>query len=174
MTIRKIVTLPNPILRKQTRKVTDFGEELQVLIDDMVETMRDAPGVGLAAPQVNVPLRIIVVEFGDEQDETVPLQLYTVVNPEIEWTSEETGIGVEGCLSVPRIVGEVDRPNKAIIHGLTRHGQATTLEAEGWLARIFQHEIDHLNGVLFLDKAVRIWKQEDQKPAEVSGAMMGD
>ena len=83
MALRKIVTLPEPVLRRKARKVTDFGPELQTLIDDMVETMREAPGVGLAAPQIDVPLRVIVIEYGNEEDEQVPPKLYTVVNPEI-------------------------------------------------------------------------------------------
>ncbi len=164
MAIRKIITLPEPILRRKARKVTDFGSSLQTLIDDMIETMRDAPGVGLAAPQVNTPLRVIVVEFGDLEDETVPPKLYTVVNPVITRASSELVVGVEGCLSIPNIVGDVERSDAVTIKGKNRHGQPTKIKAEGWLARIFQHEVDHLNGVLFVDRAQRVWRPEETSP----------
>ncbi len=169
MAIRKIVTLPEPVLRRKARKVTDFGPELQTLIDDMVETMREAPGVGLAAPQVDVPLRVIVVEFGSEEDEEVPPKLYTVVNPEITRAGKETEIGTEGCLSIPGFVGDVDRPLGVTIKGLNRHGKPMRIKAHGWLARIFQHEIDHLDGILFPDRADRVWKLEEE-PAQVVAA----
>ena len=162
MAERKIVTLPNPVLRRKARKVTVFDEELQSLIDDMVETMRVAPGVGLAAPQVNVSQRVIVVEFGDEEDESVPPKLYVVVNPEITRLSKEVVTGTEGCLSIPEIVGDVERPVGATIKGLNRHGQPVKIKAEGWLARIFQHEVDHVDGVLFVDRAERVWKLEEE------------
>jgi peptide deformylase len=166
MAVREIVTLPDPILRRKARKVSDFGAELQGLIDDMVETMREAPGVGLAAPQVNVSTRVIVVEFGDEEDEDVPAKLYVVVNPEITRQSKEVIIGVEACLSIPEVAGDVERPLAVTIKGQNRRGQPLKLKAKGWLARIFQHEIDHLNGVLFVDLAERVWKIEEQ-PSQV-------
>ncbi|MFM8322392.1 MAG: peptide deformylase [Chloroflexota bacterium] len=158
MALREIVTVPAPVLRKKARKVTDFGPELQTLIDDMVETMREAPGVGLAAPQIDVPLRVIVVEFGDEDDDDAPLKLYTMVNPEIVRTSEDQVVGTEGCLSIPNFIGDVERTNEITIKGQNRHGQPVRVKASGWLARIFQHEIDHLEGVLFTDRALKIWK----------------
>lgn len=158
MALREIVSIPEPVLRKKARKVTDFGPELQTLIDDMVETMREAPGVGLAAPQVAMPLRVIVVEFGDEENEEAPLKLYTVVNPEIVRTSEETVVGTEGCLSIPGFIGDVERLEQVTVKGQNRHGQPMRVKANGWLARIFQHEIDHLNGVLYTDRALRVWK----------------
>lgn len=166
MALRKIVTLPHPSLRKKARKVTDFGKDLQTLIDDMVETMREAPGVGLAAPQIDVPLRVIVVEFGDEENEEAPLKLYTLVNPEITRLDKETEIGIEGCLSIPTVVGEVERPVVATIKALNCRGQPVKIKAKGWLARIFQHEIDHLNGVLFVDKAIRLMQQSDIEEAD--------
>jgi len=170
MALREIVTLPNPILRRKTRKVTDFGPELQILIDDMVETMREAPGVGLAAPQVNVLQQLIVVEFGDEEDENVPPKLYILTNPEISRLSKETALGVEGCLSIPGIVGEVERAEAAVVKGFNRRGQPVKIKAKGWLARIFQHEIDHLNGVLFVDKATRLWQQKDEEEEKAIAA----
>ena len=162
MAIRKIVTLPEPILRRKARKVTDFGPDLQSLLDDMVDTMREAPGVGLAAPQVNVPLRIIVVEYGEDEDETVPPKLYLVVNPEIIRFSDEKEIGTEGCLSIPNIVGDVERSLAVTIKGQNRRGQPMRVKASGWLARIFQHEVDHLDGVLFTDLAENVRKLEGE------------
>ena len=158
MALMEIVTVPEPVLRKKARKVTDFGPELQALIDDMVETMRNAPGVGLAAPQVASPLRVIVVEFGDEENEEVPPKLFIMVNPEIVRVSEESVVGTEGCLSIPGFVGDVERLDQITIKGQNRYGKPMRVKASGWLARIFQHEIDHLNGVLFTDRALRIWQ----------------
>ena len=162
MALRTIVTIPDPVLRRKARKVTDFGPELQKLLDDMVDTMRDAPGVGLAAPQVGVPLRAVVVEFGDEEDETVPPKLFVLLNPEITRASQETVVAPEGCLSIPGYAGEVDRFDAVTLRGQNRHGQPMRIKADGWLARIFQHELDHLDGVLFTDRAERVWKIEDE------------
>ena len=158
MAIREIITIPNPTLYKNARKVTNLGEDIQALIDDMVETLRAAPGVGLAAPQVNVPIQLIVVEFGDEEDETVPPKLYTLINPEIVRHSQETIMGTEGCLSVPNLVGDVERYEAVTIKGLNRWGHPMKIKAKGWLARIFQHEIDHLKGIIFTDLATQIWE----------------
>ncbi len=165
MAVRKIVTLPHPVLRRKARPVKDFGPRLQDLIEDMVETMREAPGVGLAAPQIDVPLRLIVIEFGDEEDEEVPPQLYIVANPQITRLSKETDLGVEGCLSIPNILGEVERSLEATVTGQNRRGQRVKYKLSGWLARIFQHEVDHLNGVLFVDRATRVWQPETE-PSE--------
>jgi peptide deformylase len=158
MALREIVTIPEPVLRKKARKVTDFGPELQSLIEDMVETMRQAPGVGLAAPQVASPLRVFVIEFGDEENEEIPPKLYAMVNPEIVRVSDEMVVGTEGCLSIPGFVGEVERLEQITVKGQNRYGKPMRVKASGWLARIFQHEIDHLDGVLFTDRALRIWK----------------
>ncbi len=164
MALREIITLPNPILRRKARKVSVFNKDLQTLIDDMVETLRDAPGVGLAAPQVAVQERVIVVEYAeDEEDEDGPKKLYVVVNPEIVQASTETENGVEGCLSIPGLAGEVDRFRQVTVKGQNRRGQPTKIKAEGWLARIFQHEIDHLDGVLYVDRATRVWKPKESE-----------
>ena len=168
MTVREIVTLPDPVLRRKARAVTKFDKNLQTLIDDMIETMRAAPGVGLAAPQVGVSERVIVVEYaepeeveeGEEPKEVEP-KLYVIVNPEIVKASPETVMGVEGCLSIPTLVGEVERAEGVRMKGFNRRGQPMKLKAEGWLARIFQHEIDHLNGVVFTDLATRVWQPEE-------------
>lgn len=170
MALRKIVTLPETVLRRKARVITTFDKNLQTLIDDMIETMREAPGVGLAAPQVNISERLIVVEYADEDDEegeVQPKKLYVMINPEIVKSSEETLMGVEGCLSIPNLVGEVERHTAVQVKGLNRHGKPTKLKADGWLARIFQHEIDHLNGILFPDRATRVWKpQEEVEPEQ--------
>ncbi|HET6847061.1 MAG TPA: peptide deformylase [Anaerolineales bacterium] len=174
MGLREIVTLPAPILRRKARPVTAFNPDLQKLIDDMIETMRAAPGVGLAAPQVGIPERLIVVEYAEppEIDETEPPaetstplpevkpKLYVVANPVIMKASTEMVLGVEGCLSIPGLVGEVERYEAIQVNGLNRRGQPVKIKAEGWLARIFQHEIDHVNGIVFPDRAARVWKPE--------------
>jgi peptide deformylase len=172
MAIREIITVPNKVLNRKAQKVTDFGEDLQTLIDDMVETMREAPGVGLAAPQVNVLQRVIAVEFGDEEDEEVPPKLYTIVNPEVVRASEETVMGIEGCLSIPELVGEVERSVSVTVKGQNRRGQKMKIKAFGWLARIFQHEIDHLNGVLFTDRTETIYRIEDLLEEDEEGIVL--
>ncbi len=163
MTVREIVTLPQAILRRKARKVTAFGPEFQALADDMVETMRQAPGVGLAAPQVGESTRLIVVEYGDEEDEDAPAKLYIIANPEITRVSPETLVGTEGCLSIPGIQGDVARAEAVTVKGLNRHGKPMTVKAKGWMARIFQHEIDHLDGILFTDKAQKLWQAEEHQ-----------
>ena len=172
MALRKIVTLPEPVLRRKAKAVTQFDKNLQTVIDDMVETMREAPGVGLAAPQIGLSERLIVVEYYEheedeekENEEEAPKKVWAVLNPEIVKASEEKVMGIEGCLSIPNLVGEVERHAEIQIKGLNRHGKPMKLKAKGWLARIFQHEIDHLNGVLFPDRATRVW-QPPQKIEE--------
>jgi peptide deformylase len=170
MTLRKIVTLPEAVLRRKAHAVMKIDKSLHTLIDDMVETMREAPGVGLAAPQIGLSERIIVVEYferaEDEEKEDAPKKVWAVLNPEIIKASEEKLMGVEGCLSIPGLVGEVERHAAVQIKGMNRHGKPMKIKAEGWLARIFQHEIDHLNGVLFTDRATRVWKPEDEVEPE--------
>lgn len=163
MTVREIVSLPQAILRHKAHKVSDFGPDLQTLVEDMVETMRVAPGVGLAAPQVDESIRLIVVEYGDEDNEEIPPKLYVMANPEITRSSEDTLIGTEGCLSIPGIQGDVERFVSVTVKGLNRHGRPMTVKAKGWLARIFQHEIDHLNGILFVDRAEKLWQAEEHQ-----------
>ena len=163
--MRKIVTLPDPILRHKARTVNRFDKDLQSLVVDMVDTMREAPGVGLAAPQVGIPQRVIVVEYAqDDKKEDSPKKLYVVVNPEIKEISEETEMGIEGCLSIPGLHGEVERAIAVTVRGLTRRGQPFKIKANGWLARIFQHEIDHINGVVFTDRAIKVWKPTPEEP----------
>ena len=172
MALREVVTVPHQSLRRKAREVKEFGPDIQTLIDDMVETMRAAPGVGLAAPQVDVSLRVITVEFGDEEDEEKPSKLYTVVNPSIARFSKDTILGIEGCLSIPGIAGEIERSEKVTVKGYNRHGQQMTIKASGWLARIFQHEIDHLDGVLFTDKAERVWQLQPEGEEDTTEAQI--
>jgi len=161
MAIMDIVTVPDQVLRRKAHKVTDFGKDFQELVTNMVDTLRDAPGVGLAAPQVAVSQRLIVVEYGDDEDESVPKKLFVVANPEIVEKSEEMVTGVEACLSIPELVGEVDRHQKIVIKGMNRQGKPMKIKAEDWLARIFQHEIDHLDGVLYTDHTEKVWKPRE-------------
>ncbi len=163
MALRDIVLLDNPILRKRAIKVTSFDANFQNLVDDMVETMLDAPGVGLAAPQVNVGQRLIVVRLPDDEESREEYgdqagKLYVLANPEIIKSSKELVDGVEACLSIPGWFGSVDRHEAVVITGLDRHGKPTRVKAKGWLARVFQHEIDHLDGQLYIDIASEVWK----------------
>jgi peptide deformylase len=175
MTLRQIVTLPEPVLRRKAKPITKFDKKLQTLIDDMIDTMRDAPGVGLAAPQVGVSEQLAVIEYAEEdEDEEVegaepkPKKLYVLINPEIIKASEEKVNGIEGCLSIPGLLGEVERHEALQVKALNRHGKPVKLKVDGWMARIFQHEIDHLNGVLFTDLATRVWKPtaEEETPLD--------
>ena len=173
MGLRTIVTLPEPVLRRKARPVSTFDQNLQTLIDDMVDTMRDAPGVGLAAPQVGIGQRLIVVEYAEppeegKEEKQVKPRLYVMANPEIVKTSEDKVLGVEGCLSIPGLVGEVERYSMVQVKGLNRRGQPMKVKAEGWLARIFQHEIDHINGVVFPDRATRVWKPEPDEEKDLA------
>ncbi len=144
MVVRTIKGLDDPIVRQKAKKVGKVDVRIRALFTDLVDTMRAAPGVGLAAPQVGVPLRVAVIE--------VEKTLRTLVNPEIVECSEETQTGPEGCLSIPGYWAEVTRPMKVRVRALDRTGKRFTTTAEGFLARAFQHEIDHLDGVLYLDR----------------------
>ncbi|MCA9970050.1 MAG: peptide deformylase [Anaerolineales bacterium] len=169
MAILDIVTLPDSVLRQKTQPVTRFDAELQQLIDDMIETMRAAPGVGLAAPQIGRPISLTVIETLPDLDEDGAeiegtRDLYVLINPEIIWTSRDMIDGVEGCLSIPGYLGEVDRYESVRVRALDRHGRKIRLRLRGWDARIFQHEIDHLNGVLYIDKLTdpdNFWTEEE-------------
>ena len=169
MALRDVIKLPNPVLRRKAHKVTDFGSDFQDLVEDMIETMRNEPGVGLAAPQVDVSQRLIVVEYyeDDSIEDSAP-KLFVVANPEFKLMSKDLVSGIEGCLSAPNLLGQVERSNEVIVSGLDRRGKNQTIHARGWLARIFQHEVDHLDGVLFVDRAVELYKPEEiQAPERV-------
>lgn len=174
MTIRAIVTVPDPVLREKAKPMRRITPAMQTLIDDMIETMREAPGVGLAAPQVGVGMQVIVVEYAEgsenaeEGADPKPPKLYAVINPEITRHSKETELGNEGCLSIPEYMGEVERYSSVTVKGLDRHGKSFRLKAKGWMARIFQHEIDHINGVLFIDRTDKVWKAEPEEEQQAS------
>ncbi|MCI1821916.1 MAG: peptide deformylase [Megasphaera sp.] len=145
MAILTIVKAGAPILKGTAQPVETITKQTKKLLDDMAETMYAAEGVGLAAPQVNVPQQLIVLDGGNG--------LIELINPKIIETSKETEIGSEGCLSVPGYYGEVERYSKIKVKSLNRRGKIVYFNPEGFLARIFQHEIDHLTGILFIEKA---------------------
>jgi peptide deformylase len=172
MATREIITIGHSTLRQKARKVTKFGPELKQLIDDMIQTMREAPGVGLAAPQVNVSEQVIVVELPADEEEGKPAQLYAFVNPEIVKVSRDVEEGQEGCLSIPGYLGDVERHTMVVVRGLDAHGKPQRVRAYDYLARVFQHEIDHLEGVLFIDRVTepsKIHKIGDEDTEEGSG-----
>lgn len=169
MTELKIVTLPDEVLRAKARPVTKFDDALQTLIDDMIETMRAANGVGLAAPQIGRSIQLAVIETlpkSDEEGNDIPgsRELFVIANPRIVWESRDVIDGIEGCLSIPGYVGEVERAYSIRVRAQDRHGKPMKLRLKGWTARIFQHEIDHLNGVLYIDKLTdreNFWTDEE-------------
>jgi len=155
MAIRPILTAPNPILKQRSEAVDTVDDKLRALMDDMLETMYDAPGIGLAAVQVGVPKRVLVIDLSVREEGEEPDPLY-IVNPEIVWASEELATYNEGCLSVPEEFAEVDRPAEVKVRFLDYEGKQQEMHAEGLLATCIQHEMDHLEGVLFIDHLSRI------------------
>jgi len=148
MAILDILRFPDPRLRTVARPVGEVDDEVRRLTDDMLETMYAAPGIGLAAPQVGIPLRVIVLDLAREGEAPQPLRL---VNPEILWLSEETATFEEGCLSVPDQYAEVTRPAAANLRYLDYDNELREMEVEGMPATCIQHEMDHLEGILFID-----------------------
>ena len=167
MAILDIVTFPEPSLRLKAKQVTKFDSELQTLIDDMFETMRAAPGVGLAAPQIGQSLRLVVVEYTEDEDENAKPKKYVLINPEIVKRSEETVTDMEGCLSLPGLAGRVERHQAVTIKAKNRFGKPLKIEAQDWLARIFQHEIDHLDGVLYIDRAEEVFEPTPEEAEQI-------
>ena len=155
MAIKTILTEPNKILRQVSNPVDHVGEEEQKLIDDMLETMYAAPGIGLAAIQIGIPKRIIVIDINREKENKNPLHF---VNPEIAWKADEDIIYEEGCLSVPNQFAEINRPKECHVKYLDYFGQPQLLKAQGLLAICIQHEIDHLEGILFIDYLSKLKK----------------
>ena len=153
MAIREILTAPDARLRQVSIPVEVVDDGVRALMDDMLETMYEAKGIGLAAIQINVPRRIIVMDLAGEDEAAKPLYL---VNPEILDPSEETNLYQEGCLSVPEFYEEVERPARCRVRHLDYHGAEQVIEAEGLFATCIQHEMDHLNGVLFIDHLSRL------------------
>lgn len=152
--ILPIVLEGDPVLRQVAKPQRKFNRSLKKLMDDMLETMYAAPGVGLAAPQIGVSRRIVVIDAGEGDG---PLYL---VNPEILEKSGKVS-AYEGCLSVPGYVGEVERYQRVVVHAFDPNGRELWLRGEDWLARIFQHEIDHLDGILYKSRALRVVKNEE-------------
>ena len=150
MTVRSLHLLGSPVLRQRSAPVARVDDAVRRLVDDLFETMRAAKGVGLAANQIGVAQRVAVVDVGEEHPP--PLVL---INPAIVERSAETEIGEEGCLSIPEIFGDVERPMRVVVEALDRDGQRYRAEVGGYKARAVQHEIDHLDGVLILDRTSR-------------------
>ena len=157
MAIREILTVPHPVLKQKSEPVAQVDDELRALMDDMLETMYAAPGIGLAAVQIGVPRQVIVMDLSREGEEREPRYF---VNPEITWSSEETAPYEEGCLSVPDIYDEVERPARVKLRYLDYQGVQVEEEAEGMFAVCIQHEMDHLNGVLFIDYLSRLKREQ--------------
>ena len=154
MSVRSIITLPDEkILRQISKPLKAVDEHARGVFDDMLETMYDAPGIGLAAIQIGVAQRMLVVDLAKEGEDKKPL---FIANPEIIWASEELSDYEEGCLSIPEFYEMVQRPREVKVRYLDRLGEVTELLAGGLLATCLQHEIDHLNGVLFIDHISRL------------------
>lgn len=148
MTLKPLVLLPDPVLRKKSDPLERVDDEIRTLADDMLETMYDAPGIGLAAIQIGIPRRMLVIDCAKEDEEKAPM---VFINPEIVERSDERAIYEEGCLSIPDYYAEVERPAEVTVEYTDRDGKAQQVKADGLLATCLQHEIDHLNGVLFID-----------------------
>jgi peptide deformylase len=149
--VRPIILANDPLLREKSKKVKDFGEALQVLIDDMIETMHDANGLGLAAPQVGVLEQVIVIQLPETEEDPQGGELFALCNPQIVKADGEEE-GEEGCLCLPGFVGDVKRATSVTVRAQDRHGKRVRIQAEDFLARAFQHEIDHLDGILYIDR----------------------
>ena len=168
MALRQILTEPNEVLRQKSLPVDKVDKELQILMDDMLETMYAAPGIGLAAIQVGIPKRVIVLDIEQKEGKKNPLYF---INPEIIKKSENLSTYEEGCLSVPGQFAEIDRPDRCHIKYLDYNGEKKEINAEGMLATCIQHEMDHLEGILFIDylsklkKTMIIKKLSKQKKA---------
>ena len=170
MTILRIVSAwdeDGAVLRQPAQRVVTFDATLHTLLDNMLETMRHAPGVGLAAPQVGISKRITVVEYpDDEEDPENTLRVYELINPEmLKQRGKE--MGEEGCLSLPGLAADVERADFVLVRAQDRHGAETRIKAYDWLARIFQHEIDHLHGVLMTDRAAQVYRLRKNEAGEV-------
>ena len=177
MAIREIVLLGDPVLRREADEVVEFDDDLRVLVRDMFETMYHAEGIGLAAPQVGVSSRVIVVDLRREDHDDEPMAL---VNPRLVWASEETAKQPEGCLSIPTLEEVVERPAEVRVEAHDPEGNPVRVEASELLARALQHEVDHLDGILFLDRVsalkrrmlLKKWKKiEEEERAKAAGAL---
>ncbi len=165
MAILEVLEYPHPILKQKAEKVTQIDDALRKTLDDMLETMYDDAGCGLAAPQVGILKRMVVIDIAHEDEEPAPMFL---INPEIIWRSEERVCGEEGCLSVPDMRAEVERFAKVRLRYLDRDGHEQELLAEDFLAIAVQHELDHLDGILYIDRISRLKRQMLLKKLEKS------
>ena len=156
MALRPILIIPDMRLRSVAEHVASVDPELRALTDDMLETMYKAPGIGLAAPQIGIMKRVVVIDVAKRQDEDAKPDPMFFINPTVTWSSEEKSTYEEGCLSIPEYFEEVERPAVVHVSFLDRDGKPRSIEAEGILATCLQHEIDHLNGVLFIDYISRL------------------
>ncbi|MBB3388839.1 MULTISPECIES: peptide deformylase [unclassified Rhizobium] len=156
MTIKPLIILPDPVLRQVSKPIERVDADLQRLSDDMLETMYDAPGIGLAAIQIGIARRMLVIDLSKEGEDKQPL---VFINPEIVSSSDDRSVYEEGCLSIPDYYAEVERPAKVTVKYLDREGKEQSVEADGLLATCLQHEIDHLNGVLFIDHISRLKRE---------------
>ena len=155
MSIRNIIIEPDPILRKKSTTLETVDDSIRKILDDMLQTMYNAPGIGLAAVQIGILKRLIVIDVSKKEEEKKPLFL---INPEITYQSKETSIYEEGCLSLPGHFVEIERPAKCKINYIDYHGKKAEFEAEGLLSTCVQHEIDHLNGILLIDYLSKLKK----------------
>jgi len=168
MAVRPIVTAEDPILRERTKRVSNFDASLHRLLEDMLETMRDAPGVGLAANQVGIPLQVAIIEIDGTVTELMNPQIVKSSGEQLDW---------EGCLSIPGYVAEVGRAAKVTVKARDRHGRELRLKGEELLARALQHEIDHLNGTLYIDclgsleELVRVSEAHDEVTEEAGAGI---
>jgi peptide deformylase len=173
----RIVSIGDPddaVLRQPTMRVRDFGPTLHKLLDDMVETMRAANGAGLAAPQIGLNQRIVVIEYPeDEERPEETRRIFELINPELI-RAKGTEPGQEGCLSMPGLAADVDRATEVIVRAQDRHGKEVRYKAYDWLARIFQHELDHLQGVLMSDKASQMYRLFQNEQGEIEAVPMED
>jgi len=163
MALREIITAPDPRLKQVSKPVEKVDDALRALMDDMLETMYDAPGIGLAAIQVGEPVRVIVMDLAGEGETPAPRYF---VNPEILWTSDDLASYEEGCLSVPDYYDEVERPALCKVKFLDYNGDEQVLDCEGLLATCIQHEMDHLEGVLFIDYLSRLKRDRAVKKVQ--------
>ena len=157
MALREILVVPHPVLKQVSKSVAVVDDALRALMDDMLETMYEAPGIGLAAVQIGVPKRVIVMDLARQEE---PPQPRYYVNPEILWASEETAPYEEGCLSVPEIYDEVERPARVKLRYTNYQGETIEEDCEGLFAVCIQHEMDHLDGVLFIDHLSRLKREQ--------------
>lgn len=179
MSVRQIVFSNDPMLHEPSRRVRRIDERVKDLIDDMIMTMREANGIGLAGVQVGIAERVVVIEVPvareeeEERQEPPETELYVLINPEVVQASDEVDEGIEGCLSIPGWVGEVERHHMVVVEAMDQQGRDVRLEAEGLLARVLQHEIDHCEGVLFIDRIEdpeKIWPVEEGMEEEAEAA----